>query len=128
MRVRGKDVQLFPHLLAVAGGLLFTCGALFFSVSLSRLFDDASMGSMGFVGRTAFAVAHALIGGVFGLVWPEKSWRWGIWLCAVPFCYISFFGREAASMFLWVVALMLIPACAGAYVMARIHLKYTDVS
>jgi len=125
MRVRGKDVPLFPHLLAAAGGCLFSWVALFFSLSLSGMLDGEPWG-IGLIGAAALAVAHALIGGVFGIAWPEKSWRWGVWLCVVPVCFVSFFGREA-SVFLWVVALMLAPACAGAYAAARVHLKYTDV-
>ena len=126
MRVHGKSVPLFSYLLAAFGGFLFTCVALFFCLFLSRLLDDGARG-IGPVGTTAFAIAHVLIGGVFGLVWPEKSWRWGVWLCVVPVCFISFFGREA-YMFLWVVALTLAPACAGAYVAARAHLKYVGVN
>lgn len=127
MRVRGKNVQLFPHLLAVVGGLLYTCFALLFCLSLSEMFDGAPRSGMGFIGKTVLAIAHALIGGVFGFVWPEKGWRWGVWLCVVPVCFVSFFGREA-SVFFRVVALMLVPACVAAYVMARVHLKYTDVN
>jgi hypothetical protein len=125
MRVGGKDVPLFPHLLAVFGGFLFTCIALFFSLYLSGMFDDEARG-IGPIGTTAFASAHVLIGAVFGFISPEKGWRWGVWLCAVPVCFTSIFGREA-YIFLWVVALTLAPSCAGAYVASRVHLRYTRV-
>lgn len=125
MRVGGRDVPLFSHLLAVAGGFLLTCLALFFSLFLSHVFDDEARG-IGPVGLTAFAFAHVLIGGVAGFIRPEKGWRWGVWLCAVPVCFTSAFGREAA-IFFRVVALTLAPACAGAYAASRVHLRYTRV-
>jgi len=125
MHAHGKDVPLFPYLLAVAVGFLPTCLALLFCISLSGQ-SGLGPGGVGFRGLTACAVAHALTGGGFGFAWPEKGWRWGVWLCLVPVCVISFLGWEA-SMLLWVVALTLAPACAGAYVAARVQLNYTRV-
>jgi len=77
------------------------------------------------VGFAAVAAIFAALGGVFGLVLPEKSWRWGVWLCALPACFLSITSEPESHLFLGFLALAFVPACAGAYAAARLHLKYT---
>src|ERR1044072_6676345 len=53
---------------------------------------------------------------------PKAGWRWGVWLCAVPACIISFNERGAFFFIGWALLTML-PACAGGYFAAALYPK-----
>lgn len=125
MATRHKDVPRYSYLIAVVAGVCYTWFSFLVAASVSQLFDRWAHG-LTFLGAVTFAAAHVIIGGLFGLLWPEKTWRWGVWLCLVPVFTASVMESEAV-VFFGVVALTLAPACAGAYVAARVHLKYVDV-
>ena len=114
----------FSYLLAVAAGL----SGVGFAGVLTKMADLNGAGYVGSrVGVTAsFAVGHFVLGGAFGLLWPRAEWRWGVWLCAAPACYISFQGPGVWFFLGWVV-LTMIPACLGAYAAGTAHLKFTAV-
>jgi hypothetical protein len=71
-------------------------------------------------------VCYGVAGGVFGLVWPERGWRWGMWLCAMPLGLSSFIIPDLPTFFTFL-AMSLAPSCACAHVAARAHLKYAEV-
>ena len=121
MSTRSPDVPRFSYLLAVVAGL--------FALPLVYLLADSAGGGEGgsrLLTRACFAVLHAVPGAAFGLVWPDITWRWGVWLCAVPAVLVSFLARDAWFFPGWLMMTML-PACAGAYAAARLHLKYAEV-
>ena len=124
MAARDKDVPTYSYVIAVVAGLCYTWGSFLTASVVTQLFDSWERG-LGFLGVITFAAAHVVIGGLFGLLWPERTWRWGVWLCLVPVCLAALTEADA-SIFLWVVALTLAPACAGAYAAARVHLKYVE--
>ena len=117
MAVRDKDTPPYSYLLALALGL---CG-------LPLIYALASYGSYSpLVTMACFAVLHAVPGAAFGLVWPDIKWRWGVWLCGVPAVVASFFAPSAWFMAGWL-AMTVLPACAGAYATAQLHLRYVKV-
>ena len=73
-----------------------------------------------------FAVPHGLLGAAFGYAWPAVSWRWGVWMSAVPLCLLTFFA-PALNLFLPALALTALPAGAGACAGARLNLGRTRV-
>ncbi len=73
-----------------------------------------------------FAVGYAALGAVFGLLWPESSWRWGLWLTALPLLFAALLGPGAWVFAGWAAQTML-PACSAAYALSRLHLRYTAV-
>ena len=124
MAARDRDVPRYAYLLAVVGGLCYTAVAVAAASFVAQTFDRGDPGPS-LLALLTFAGAHLLIGGVFGLVWPERTWRWGVWLCLVPVCFGSLFESDVWMFFL-LLALTLAPACAGAYAAARVHLKYVE--
>jgi MFS family permease len=121
---RDVDVPRYTYPLAVVAGVCCTGAAFAFATLVTHVFDRWERG-LGFIGAVVVASAHVLIGGLFGMLWPEKKWRWGVWLCLVPVCLVSASDPDVTAFF-WVVVLTLAPACAGAYVAARVHLKYVE--
>ena len=130
---RNADVPRYSHLIAVAAGLFglpfiyaladFVAGGLLGDFLAG--FEDVSYTDV-LPYAVFFAAAYAVLGAVFGLAWPEKTWRWGVWLCALPLCLVSFIAGGAWGFLAWV-AVTLLPACLGAYVAGRFHLKYVAV-
>jgi hypothetical protein len=120
---RYRDVPRYAYPLAVVGGLCYT-GVAFAAASYVAEFDRGMAGPS-LLGLLTFAAAHLCVGGLFGLLWPERTWRWGVWLCAVPVCLLPWFDSDVWAFFLYL-ALTLAPACAGAYAAARVHLKYVE--
>lgn len=124
MHARGEDVPRYSYPVAVVVGL--AC------VGLSAVFArflyvvDEGAGVADAYLPVAYVYCYGAAGAVFGLLWPERTWRWGVWLSAVPACLVSFLGEGAAPFFRFA-ALALLPSCAGAYVVARLHLKYAAV-
>ncbi len=133
MAAPGEDVPRYAYPLAVAVGL---CGlpfvyALIDFLARNLLRDDLwGLVDEGYGGLTwpalMFAVSHAALGAGLGLVWPEKTWRWGVWLCVLPTCAASLLSANVWYFLLWEAATLL-PACAGAYAAGRLHLKFAEV-
>jgi hypothetical protein len=125
MNTPGEDVPSYSYLLAVVVGpaaAVLPLALIQFIEGLSgAVHHDLRVEEL-----VSLAVCYLFAGGAFGLLWPEKGWRWGVWLCALPACLVSFFA-PSLRVFLFFAALTLVPACAGAYVVARAHLKYTRV-
>ncbi|MBV8858182.1 MAG: hypothetical protein JOZ02_14725 [Acidobacteria bacterium] len=65
-------------------------------------------------------LGYAILGAAFGFLWPVASWRWGVWLCAGPTCAVPFVTSDARVFLAWAL-LTLLPACAGAYALARVN-------
>jgi hypothetical protein len=135
---RDRDVPRYSYVLTVFVGLIalssvYTIidflsarllGEFLGGASLGEYADGAYRHAAAAVGL--FALANAVLGAFFGLVWPEKTWRWGVWLCALPACLLSFLEPGAVFFLSWV-AVTLLPTCAGAAAAGRLHLKYTEV-
>jgi hypothetical protein len=109
---------------AMAAGLF----SLIFYGTLSVIADTTVARDEEYVGAliillASFAVGHFVLGGAFGLLWRRATWRWGVWLCALPACVISFYG-QGVWFFLGWLALTMLPACAGSYVGAELQRRY----
>jgi hypothetical protein len=133
MTARDEDISRYCYVLAVLAGLvgLPSVYALVDTMAaglLSKFLAGAAVRDyrVVLVAAGLFAFANAVFGAAFGLAWPEKTWRWGVWLCAVPLCLVSFLVGSVWDFLAWV-ALTLVPACLGAYVVGRAHLKFTAV-
>ena len=136
MSARDEDVPRYAYALAVVagfGGLSFIFAASYFLAGdlLGYLVDgspDGSDGDYGHVSEAAaiFIIAHALLGAIFGFLWPEKTWRWGVWLCALPALFAALLAPSASAFLIWV-AVTLAPACIGAYAAGKAHLQFTAV-
>jgi hypothetical protein len=112
-----KDTPPYSYLLALALGLS----------GLPIIYALASYGSYSpLVTMACLAVLNAVPGAAFGLVWPDIKWRWGVWLCGVPAVVASFFAPSAWFMAGWL-AMTVLPACAGAYATAQLHLRYVRI-
>ena len=133
MAARDAVAPRYAYVLAVCVGL-FALPAAFALVDrmAAGALDDFITGApvrdyrAACVAAGLFALANAVLGAAFGLAWPEKSWRWGVWLCAVSVCLVSYIAYGLWDFLAWT-ALTLAPSCAGAYVAGRAHLKFTAV-
>ena len=128
-----EDVPHLSYLFAVCAGLVALpfvhVAAYYFGGDLPSFFAegpaDVSHGGAGRAGAI-FVLSHAALGAFFGLLWPEKTWRWGVWLCGLPSLAACFVARDGLAFLTWE-ALTLLPACAGAYAAGKAHLKFTAV-
>lgn len=116
---QGSDIPWFAYILATVAGLCFIVVASLLSFfgadSLSGFIHDRVT-----VFAIIFAIIYAMLGAAFGFIWPEKTWRWGLLVSLAPVTLLSFFGLAVFHYSL----IVLIPACAGAYMTARLHLNY----
>jgi hypothetical protein len=129
MARRSPDVPWLFYALAVVVGL-FGLPFIFALTSYvwGNLFADYRRDEWGIFGVGLFVAVmfggfHALLGAVFGAVWPALAWRWGVWLTALPLCLGSF-GMPSVWLFAAFAAVTLLPACAAAHGAARMHLRY----
>ena len=131
MTRRSSDVPSLFYALAVAVGLfglpfIFALTAYVAGEDvLGEYLSDEWGGLYGVVVVAAimFGGFHTLLGAVFGAVWPELAWRWGVWLTALPLCLGSFL-TPSVWLFAAFAAVTLLPACAAAHLAARLHLRY----
>ncbi|MET0624165.1 MAG: hypothetical protein ABW250_14370 [Pyrinomonadaceae bacterium] len=133
MAARSEDVPGYAYPLALAAGTIGVAFVYGLADFLSRhllghylvkFSDDAGAGLTWTA--AVFAVAHAVLGALFGLLWPEKTWRWGVWLCAPTTLLASVLSESVWYFLLWE-AVTLLPACACAYAAGRVHLKFAAV-
>ena len=67
-------------------------------------------------------IVFLAIGLVFGLAWPWKSWRWGLWICAplviLLMLSVAFAGNVTAFLKydLSIVLISLPAACLGSFI------------
>jgi hypothetical protein len=125
MDAEGEDTPRFTYVAALAAGLFCVGLSYLLWAFLSPVFNTGAH-DFGLVAPFALATCYGLAGGAFGLFWPEKTWRWGVWLSAAPVCLVSLLGASA-FVFFTLSASALVPACLCSYASARIHLKYTRV-
>ena len=124
---RTADVPLYSYLIAVFAGLfglpLIYIAARFVS---EIAYAAADYDGLQLVFAAGFAAVHVALGAVFGFLWPEVRWRWGVWLCAAPACLVSFYAPGVWFFVVWL-ALTMLPAGAGAHAAGRLHLRYAGV-
>jgi|SRR3712207_2141648 len=125
MSTPDEKAPLAAYFLAAFAGVFCLLPTLLLAIFLSDVLRAGSRDFM-FAAAPASAACYGLSGAAFGFIWPERGWRWGVWLGALPACLVSFFAGRVDA-FLLFVALTLAPACAGAYVSSRVHLRYTRV-
>jgi hypothetical protein len=76
------------------------------------------------------SLTFLVCGGLFGFLWPRKSWRWGIWLLGPVLALISFsvlFAGQLEVFFkkdLPSLMVALISASLGSYISARLKGRY----
>jgi hypothetical protein len=94
-----------------------------FVMFLALLFARFFMEILGVGPREAWLVSTAVVfvayagaGAFFGLMWPAKSWRWGVWVSLLPFVWASF---TSPFVVLALAGMVVLPACAGALAAAR---------
>ena len=120
MAARYRDTPHYSYLLALGAGLF----------ALPLVYVPAGYAGVGLGARplamACLAVLHLVPGGAFGLLWPDITWRWGVWLHGVPAVLISFLAPGAWPLAGWL-AMTMLPACAGAYAAARLHLAYVKI-
>lgn len=97
-----------------------------FIILLAAFLTSPNRGGSLWLFAALVATGHAVLGALFGLIWPERKWRWGVWLCAGPTLLFSF-QAVSAWFFLGWVAVTLLPACLGAHATGRAHLNTTTV-
>ena len=117
MAARHRDVPRYSYLLALAAGL--------FGLSLFYVSANSASHSRPLT-MACFAVLQAVPGAAFGLVWPDIKWRWGVWLWGVPAVLVSFVAPDPWFLAGWL-AMTVLPACAGAYATAQLHLRYVRI-
>jgi hypothetical protein len=125
MRAPGAKQPFFYYLFAVLSGVVTMPAAWALGNFLVNVFGAGRRTTWLFVMPASTFAVFAVAGVIFGFAWPEKSWRWGVWVSLLPFVIISYISPFAVLLLACVVVL---PACAGAYVAARVHMKYTRVS
>jgi hypothetical protein len=122
MAAQGTTAPAYAYALAVVLGLV----TLPYTYSLALIFgDERGAGAEPWVWVffwVACAAAHAALGTIFGLLWPGRTWRWGVWLCGAPLCAVSFL-EPGAAFYAGSVSVSLLPACACAYAGGRYGLK-----
>ena len=125
MSTRSADVPRFSYPVAVAVGL-FCLPLIYVQANFVAGLTGEGYGGLPLAAAAIFAVLHAVPGAAFGLAWPDIRWRWGVWLCAVPTCIVSFLAPDAWVFLGWA-AMTVLPSCAGAHAAASLHLKYAEV-
>jgi hypothetical protein len=123
---RSAATPTYAYALAVVAGLVLTPSMYWLGEMLGAVREPDASIMMWPLFWGAFAVAHAALGVVFGLVWPERTWRWGVWLSAAPLCLVSFFSPGAAFYAGWVMV-SLFPSSSCAYAAGMYGLKSTKV-
>ncbi len=87
-----------------------------FFVAFNAVFSDV-FGTTAYVQAMFYVLgAYALLGIAFGLVWPERSWRWAVWLtppAAVMLVLYTFSEAGTAGWNLTVLALCVAGAALG---------------
>jgi hypothetical protein len=120
MSARRKKTPGYVYALAVCVGAL--CVPLI--ILLASFIARPKQGGSLLAFAALAAVGHSALGALFGLAWPERTWRWGVWLCAGPALFVCF-QTAAAWYFLGFVAVTLLPACLGAHAAGQAHLQST---
>lgn len=121
MKSRSAAAPAYAYALAVVAGLLLAP----YMYALAQLLGGVSRdgyATMWAFFWAAFAVAYATLGAAFGLLWPGRTWRWGVWLSAAPLCAASFFSPGAA-FYAGLILASLLPSAACAYAAGRYGLK-----
>ncbi len=124
MRSQSHPVPPVLYVLAMTAGLV--------GLPFMFLLADFVVGPHGAGGGDSaasagwFAVGYAALGAVFGLLWPESSWRWGLWLTALPLFLVFLFDPGVWVWLGWA-AQVALPACSAAYALSRLHLRYAAV-
>jgi hypothetical protein len=124
MAMRNPEVPALSYPVAVVIGL-FGSPFMYMAARFVAEVYDSGYRDFGPAVSASFGVIHLVLGAVFGLVWPEPRWRWGVWLCGLPACVVSYLQPDAWFFANWV-AMTVLPACAGAQLAARLHLRYTE--
>jgi ABC-type multidrug transport system permease subunit len=74
---------------------------------------------------------YLFCGLLFGILWPQKSWRWGLWI-AGPMLFLMLLSTAFAGItriFLEDVLVIIVPitsACLGSFVGSRLMLRKTN--
>jgi hypothetical protein len=123
MRSRSHPPPPVLYVLAMTAG--------FVGLPFMLLLADFTAGPHGVGGGDSvragwFAVGYAVLGAIFGLLWPGPAWRWGLWLTALPL-FLVFLLDPGMWVWLGWAAQIALPACSAAYAAARLHLRYTEV-
>ncbi len=110
-------VRWYSYAIAIVFGLLIA----FFLTPLLQV-DGAAW----IRGLCLMAAVSAVLGLGFGVTFPDKSWRWGLWLVS-PFWVLILLSLLFAGMFymflvrdLPLLIVVTATACGGAYLGARI--------
>jgi hypothetical protein len=124
MAARAANTTRFVHVLAVAAGVIVAPLALLFAKFVVDILGAGAQGA-GLIIPPAVFLSYACVGALFGLVWPENSWRWGVWVGLLPFVWASFISPLVT---LALAGMVLLPACAGASAASRWRLRRVGVN
>ncbi len=124
MTARVARTSRFVHALAIGVGLIGMLPVSLLAKFLVELLGVRQSDTV-FVFASVMFIAYAAAGVAFGSLWPEKSWRWGVWIGLLPFIWASLDSPFMTFMLLGVVVL---PACAAAQAAARLRLGRAGAS
>jgi uncharacterized membrane protein len=119
MAAQDAKATTIVYLLAIAFGLMVAVPALTFAKFLSGILNTHPH-NWWFIFAPVMFLTYAGVGAFFGLSWPSKSWRWGVWASLLPFIWASFVDPAAVLLLAGIVVL---PACAGALAASRYQLR-----
>jgi hypothetical protein len=105
----------FVNVIAVGAGVVVMFLSLLFAKLVMNILGAGPYGAWLVLTPVVF-VAYLGAGAAFGLVWPAKSWRWGVWVSLLPFVWASFTTPFVA---LSLAGMAVLPACAGALAASR---------
>ena len=127
MNAPSADVPRYAYALAVAAGLLVAPYMYWFAQLLGGAGGVDDYVELWALFWATFAVAYGTLGVAFGLIWPGRFWRWGVWLSAAPLCVVSFLEPGAAFFTGWVL-MSVLPSCACAQAAGSYGSKFTAVN
>lgn len=114
-----RKVAWYIYALAVLGGLISGYIALILTRRTSQ------------VGLFSEPITYGLLGVLFGFVWPQRRWKWGLWLSIPSFIFFASIGTFVAGQmdFLVFLALSIIPlitACLCSFIGSRLAARRTE--
>ncbi len=124
LRLGAAVVPKYPYVLAVLAGVFLLFFAVVYAVYVPNVFGASRWERLIVFAAFLFA-AYAVAGAFFGFVWPDKSWRWGVWVSTLPYIWSCFFRPFLMLVMLCAVVL---PACVGSLAAARLRLRRSGAS
>ncbi len=97
-----------------------------FFIVFNAIFSDGTSIPERLISFVLIIISYGILGFVVGFIWPERSWRWGIWISLTAFLIVGWYSlRETAYLLLHFsyLAVTAASACLAALAGTRLSVK-----